>query len=137
MNRDIALRDNDRGWQVGPHLGAPVGPAAQHGPPIIDFARLLRILHEWRWLILAAAALGLIVAVLITLLTTPEYRARVTLEVNPPRVEIMADSKQDSASETTAWDFIATQVGLLKSFSLAQRVVEDLNLANNPTFANQ
>lgn len=137
MNRDIALRDNDRGWQVGPHLGAPVGPAAHHGPPIIDFARLLRILHEWRWLILAAAALGLIAAVLITLLTTPEYRARVTLEVNPPRVEIMADAKQESATETSAWDFIATQVGLLKSSSLAQRVVEDLNLANNPTFANQ
>ena len=137
MNRDIAVRDNDRGWQVGPHLGAPVGPAAQHGPPIIDFARLLRILHEWRWLILAASALGLIAAVLITLLTTPEYRAKVTLEVNPPRVEIMADSKQESPTETTAWDFIATQVGLLKSSSLAQRVVEDLNLANNPTFANQ
>ncbi len=95
MNRDIALRDNDRGWQVGPHLGASGATHAQHGPPIIDFARLLRIVHEWRWLILSASALGLIAAVLITLLTTPEYRALVTLEVNPPRVEIMAESKQE------------------------------------------
>ena len=136
MNRDIALRDNDRGWQVGPHLGAPTGPAVQNGPPVIDFARLLRILHEWRWLILAAAALGLIAAVLITLLTTPQYRARVTLEVNPPRVEIMANTNQETAADGSAWDFIATQVGLLKSSSLAQRVVEDLNLANNTAFAN-
>jgi len=90
LNRDIALRD-DRGWQVGPHLGAPGVAAPQPQASTIDFARFLRILHEWRWLILAATALGLILAVLATLLTTPLYRARVSLEVNPPRVEIMDD----------------------------------------------
>ncbi|HEU0285308.1 MAG TPA: GumC family protein, partial [Sphingomicrobium sp.] len=136
MNRDIALRD-DRGWQVGPHTGQP----AVAGPPshasAIDFARFLRVLHEWRWLILAATALGLILAVLVTLLTTPLYRARVSLEVNPPRVEIMADQSKDMVSDASPWDFVATQVGLLKSTSVAQRVVEDLNLANNPSFANQ
>lgn len=137
MNRDIALRDSDRGWQVGPHLGTPpLAAASPHAPGLIDFARFLRILHEWRWLIVAAAGLGLILAVLATLLTTPQYRARVTLEVNPPRVEIMNDQNKDAATEGSTWDFIATQVGLLKSTSLAQRVVEDLNLANNPSFAN-
>ncbi|HEX6409542.1 MAG TPA: polysaccharide biosynthesis tyrosine autokinase [Sphingomicrobium sp.] len=136
MNRDIALRD-DRGWQVGPHTGQPAvgGPPAQASA--IDFARFLRVLHEWRWLILAATALGLILAVLVTLLTTPLYRARVSLEVNPPRVEIMADQSKDMVSDASPWDFVATQVGLLKSTSVAQRVVEDLNLANNPSFANQ
>ena len=116
MNRDIALRD-DRGWQVGPHLGAPGVAAPQPQASTIDFARFLRILHEWRWLILAATALGLILAVLATLLTTPLYRARVSLEVNPPRVEIMADRSKDAVSDATPWDFVATQVGLLKSTS--------------------
>ena len=111
------------------------GPPAQASA--IDFARFLRVLHEWRWLILAATALGLILAVLVTLLTTPLYRARVSLEVNPPRVEIMADQSKDMVSDASPWDFVATQVGLLKSTSVAQRVVEDLNLANNPSFANQ
>ena len=138
MNRDVALRDNERGWQVGPHLGS--GPLPANGPhaaPTIDFARLLHILHEWRWLILSAAALGLILAVVATLLTTPLYRARVKLEVNPPRVEIMTDENKDAVSDSSSsWDFVATQVGLLKSSSLAQRVAEDLNLANNPAFAN-
>ena len=114
MNRDIALRD-DRGWQVGPHLGHAPAAAPQPQAGTIDFARLLRILHEWRWLILAATALGLILAVLVTLLTTPLYRARVTLEVNPPRVEIMAEQSKGVVSDTNAWDFVATQVGLLKS----------------------
>ena len=138
MNKDIVLRDGDHGWQVGPHLGSfglslPAQPAA----PVIDFARILRILNEWKWLILAAAALGLILAVLATLLTTPLYRAKVTLEVNPPRVEIMTDQSKDVGSEVSSWDFIATQVGLLKSTTLAQRVAEDLNLARNPAFADQ
>lgn len=137
MNRDIALRDNDRGWQVGPHLGTPaLAAASPHAPGLIDFARLLRILHEWRWLILSAAGIGLIFGVLATLLTSPQYRANVTLEVNPPQVEIMTDQIKSSASEGSSWDFIATQVGLLKSSSLAQRVAEDLNLANNPSFAD-
>ena len=135
MNRDLALRDGDRGWQVGPHLGTPA-VAQGHHAPVIDFARIIRIINEWRWLILAATALGLILAVLATLLTTPLYRARVMLEVNPPRVEIMADKGQEGSSDVSSWDFIATQVGLLKSTSLAQRVVEDLNLGNNPAFAD-
>lgn len=134
MNRDITLRDSDRGWPVGPHLGSPA-LAATSPQPAIDMARILRILHEWRWLILTAAAIGLILAVLTTLFTDPLYRARVTLEVNPPRVEIMAEQSQEVA-DGSSWDFIATQVGLLKSTSLAQRVAEDLNLANNPAFAD-
>ena len=71
------------------------------------------------------------------MLTTPLYRARVSLEVNPPRVEVMAEQSKGVVSDTNAWDFVATQVGLLKSTSVAQRVVEDLNLANNPAFADQ
>jgi polysaccharide biosynthesis transport protein len=136
LNRDIALRD-DRGWQVGPHLGAPAAAPPQPQTGTIDFARFLRILHDWRWLILAATAVGLILAVLATLLTTPLYRARVSLEVNPPRVEIMTEQSKDVVSDANPWDFVATQIGLLKSTSVAQRVVEDLNLANNAAFADQ
>lgn len=137
MNRDIALRDGDRGWQVGPHLGAPLPSTDQAPQPAIDLARLLRILHHWRWLILCATLLGLLLAVLATLLTTPLYRADVTLEVSPPRVEIMDEKNEDRSSQVTNWDFIATQVGLLRSDSLARRVAEDLNLAGSPKFADQ
>ena len=135
MNRDIALRD-DRGWEVGPHLaGSPFAASADQPGATLDFARLLRILKEWRWLIVGAAALGLALAILATLLTTPLYRSTVTMEVNPPRVEIMED-KQAVSSGVNSWEFVATQIGLLRSRSLAERVAEDLNLANNPEFAN-
>jgi capsular exopolysaccharide synthesis family protein len=64
------------------------------------------------------------------MLTTPMYRAWVTLEVNPPTVEIMDENSGDRSVSTGLWDFIATQVGLLSSRSLAERVAQDLNLAS-------
>ncbi len=137
MNKDLVVHGGGPGWQVGPHLGSFGLTPTQPPPPAIDFARILRVLSEWKWLILAAAGIGVILAVLATLLTTPQYRAKVTLEVNPPQVEIMTDQTKNAAAEGSSWDFIATQVGLLRSTTLAQRVAEDLNLSANPLFADQ
>ncbi len=136
MNRDLALRDGDDPWEVGPHLGTAALPAAAERQPPVDLSRILRVLLEWRWLIIGAAALGLALAVVATLLTTPLYRARVTMEVNPPNVEIMDEQSQQAGMSVNAHDFIATQLGLLRSRTLAERVAGDLNLANNPAFAD-
>jgi capsular exopolysaccharide synthesis family protein len=86
-------------------------------------------------LLAGAAVLGLVLAVLVTLMTTPLYRADVTLEVNAPSVEILDEKQRDRADSTNMWDLVATQAGLLSSRSLAERVAQDLNLAANPEFA--
>lgn len=135
MNRDLALKDSGGPWEVGPHLGAPLADAARHQHHTLDAARILRILREWRWLIVGAAVLGLALGILATLLTTPEYRVTVTLEVNPPTVEIMDGDREQMSGGVNNWDFVQTQIGLLRSRTLAQRVAEDLNLANDPAFA--
>jgi succinoglycan biosynthesis transport protein ExoP len=135
LNRDLALRDGGS-WEVGPHLPGEV-PALGQPASTFDFPRLVRILSEWRWLILGAVVLGLALAVLLTLLTTPEYRATVTLEVNPPTVEIIDEDSQQVAPGMNSWDYVESQAGLLRSRSLAERVAQDLNLAANPQFADQ
>ena len=113
-------------------------PAKTPEGAALDFAALLRIIANWRWLILGAVALGLVGAVIVTLLTTPLYRSRVTLEVNPPTVEIMDEqSRERSSSSVSSWDFVATQVGLLSSRSIAERAAQDLNLANNKSFVGE
>jgi capsular exopolysaccharide synthesis family protein len=114
-NRSLAPYENDSGDSVGTQF---------------NIATLLRIVREWRWVILGATALGVAAAIVITMLTTPMYRAWVTLEVNPPTVEIMDENSGDRSVSTGLWDFIATQVGLLSSRSLAERVAQDLNLAS-------
>lgn len=135
MNRDLALAD-DAAWPVDPYR-TPGAVASNEGgsTQILDLPTLLRIALEWRWLIAAAVAVGLAAAVVSTLLTTPRYRAWVILQVNPPTVAILDTEHSDSNNtKFSSEDFVATQVGLLSSRSLAERVAQDLNLASNPAF---
>jgi capsular exopolysaccharide synthesis family protein len=137
MNRDVALTNPDSGWHVQPYDRESVD--LHRFGPALDMPTILRIFREWRWLILAAVAIGLALAVVYTLATTPMYRASVVLQVNPPAVEILDDrtGNRTTADQQTPYDFVATQVGLLSSRSLAERVAQDLNLANNPAFVSQ
>ncbi|MEJ7775841.1 MAG: polysaccharide biosynthesis tyrosine autokinase [Sphingomicrobium sp.] len=131
------MTGRDGSWP-DPYASGGAEPAGdRHGYfRTLDFAALLRLAKAWRWLILGAVAFGLAVAIVYTLLTTPLYRAWVTLEVNPPVVEVM-DEESERVSSPNSWQFIATQVALLRSRSLAERVVQDLNLASNPNFVEQ
>ncbi|HYC95262.1 MAG TPA: Wzz/FepE/Etk N-terminal domain-containing protein, partial [Sphingomicrobium sp.] len=137
MNNNLAVPDGGS-WLVDrydPSRGVrPAGGEQREGAGL-DLAALLRIVSHWRWLILGAVGLGLVAAIIITLLTTPTYRAWVTLEVNPPVVEIMDEQQRDrSSTGTNSWDYVATQVGLLSSRSIAERAAQDLNLANNQDY---
>ena len=138
MNNNIAVAD-EGSWVVdrfAPDAARNQGTRDAPGVGGLDFAALVRIVTHWRWLILGAIAIGLLGAIVVTMMTTPLYRSWVTLEVNPPVVEIMDEKTRDS-SGTTAWDFVATQVGLLSSRSIAERAAQDLNLANNREFVGE
>jgi capsular exopolysaccharide synthesis family protein len=74
----------------------------------------------------------------VSLLTTPVYRAWVTLEANPPTVAVSEEQSQErQASTGYLWDFVATQADLLSSTTVAQRTAQELNLGNNPDFVPQ
>jgi capsular exopolysaccharide synthesis family protein len=137
----LAIRPGDAGALAHPSREQrTLSPDLEYGGQqshAFDLAMILRILREWRWLIVGAVALGLAAAVIVTLLTQPLYRTWVTLEVNPPSVEILDEKARDVAAGTSTWDLIATQVGLLKSRSLAERVAQDLNLAANKEFVGE
>lgn len=140
MGNDVALNP-DR-----PGVPAPFGPmrgnalqwdASAGAPGALDLATILKALREHAKLIAAAAVAGLIVAVLVTLLTTPMYRANVILEVNAPRVEILNEDERRNVESAPSYEMVATQIGLLSSRSLAERVAQDLNLASNPQVVAQ
>ena len=108
---------------------------AADGGSVFDVLTMLRILRQWRWVVLGAAVAGLLAGLLFTLLAKPMYRAGVTLQVDPPSVEILNEKQRDTSQSSGGWDFVITQVGLLSSSSLADRVAQDLNLAANPKVA--
>src|SRR3954466_2982663 len=112
MNNSLAVPGEGQ-WPVatyGPPGPAPAGQRTYSAGSILDFPTLVRILHHWRWLVLGATVAGLAAAILLTLLTTPVYRAWVTLEANPPTVSVSTDQSRDrEASTSDSYDFVATQ----------------------------
>jgi polysaccharide biosynthesis transport protein len=141
VNTNIAVR-NEGQWPIAPYPpdGAALGPGQRSysAATRLDFPAFVRILHHWRWLVLGAVAVGLVAAILLTLLTKPVYRATATLEANPPSVAVSDEqSRQQDMQATNAYDFVATQVGLLGSEAVAERTAQELNLANNPDVVAQ
>jgi succinoglycan biosynthesis transport protein ExoP len=105
----------------------------------LSLGLLWGIAIEWRWLILAAIGTGIAAAVLVTLLTPLKYRSTASIELNPPQVEVMTGDDGKSGRSATSGDvsFVGTQLGLLGSRALAERVAQDLNLASNPSIVGQ
>lgn len=134
MNTSLAV-PNEGAWPVGPYTAGAEqlgrGQRNYSASTILDFPALMRIVHHWRWLVLGAVALGLAGAILATLLTRPVYRAWVTLEANPPTFQVTENQDQQIVSGGDSYNFVATQVGLLQSRSVAERAAQELNLPNN------
>ncbi|MEA3009031.1 MAG: polysaccharide biosynthesis transport protein [Sphingomonadales bacterium] len=103
-----------------------------------DINEIWRIVAKWWWLITGIAVACLLAAIVISLMITPLYRAQATIEVNPEGVQVVG--KEIGEVQPTAGNdraFLNTQVGLLKSRSLAERVARSTNLANNEAIFDQ
>ncbi|MET1110980.1 MAG: exopolysaccharide transport family protein, partial [Allosphingosinicella sp.] len=103
-----------------------------------DINEIWRIIAKWWWLITAIAVACLLAAIVISLMITPLYRAQATIEVNPQGVQVVGkevgEVQPDQSNDRA---FLNTQVGLLKSRSLAERVARSTNLANNEALFDQ
>jgi polysaccharide biosynthesis transport protein len=142
VNNSISVPDSGA-WPLQPYTPGTQpelrpGQRVYSAANILDFQSFIRIVQHWRWLILGAVAAGLAAAIIWSLLTTPVYRAWVTLEANPPTVSVSEEqTREREASIGNSYDFVATQVGLLSSKSVAQRTAQELNLANEQAFVVQ
>ena len=106
---------------------APAQPQAQW----ISLATIRGILFRQRWLLSGVIIAALIVGLIITLLSTPIYRATAKVSVEPYGAFILEgqDVEQGIASNQVG-DFLATKVELIKSRSLAEVVAQERNLAD-------
>ena len=116
--------------------GAPLGhELADHSMTDFDFTRYLRIALKHRWLILGAFLAALVVGVAVTLLSTRIYTASATLQIDRQATQVLEDADVAPAESMIAGEeFFQTQYGLLRSRSLAERVVDSLGLANSDAF---
>lgn len=99
-----------------------------------DFYKYIRILTKYRWLICGTLVTSLFVAVAITFLMTPVFRATASLQIDRESMNIVkVDGLQPEDSQGGP-EFYQTQYELLASRSLAERVVSTLGLVNDNIF---
>lgn len=130
--------------QTIPTAGHGPAPAPGHAPFQVggfELGDILRVLSERRRIIIGAAVLGLIFGIVATMLKTPLYRATATLEMNSEATQVIAGAGAAKGATVQPrggnQELLGTQVGLLRSETLARRVVQDLNLASDPAFGGE
>lgn len=99
-------------------------------------SEIWRVISKWWWLIAASVVACLLASVVISLLSTPQYRATTTVEVNREGIQPVQMGQVD-AMQIGDREFLTTQAGLLRSRSLAERVARSLNIAGNSDFMDQ
>lgn len=96
----------------------------------IDLLAYWHILLKRRWMLLSILAGVVALSLLLTLLTTPIYRATVLLELQKEGTQVVQVGGVQPGDLGGGWDpeFLQTQYKLIQSRSLAERVANELNL---------
>jgi polysaccharide biosynthesis transport protein len=112
----------------GIDVGYPMAPTAEVAEDIVDFGEVLRVLRKRKRLVAAFMISGLTISFLCYLLITPIYKATIRLQVDP---ESKIVEKGDiGTGESQSMDNMQTELELLQSRNLAERVASLTNLSS-------
>ena len=122
--RDANLAD---GYRNSPYGSDGLGTGEN---PAFDLAVYWGLVLKHRFLIIGSMIVALAIGLTITLLMTPIYSATTTLQIDREAARVL-NSEDEAPRESLMQgeEFFQTQYGLLRSRSLAERVVESLGLA--------
>jgi capsular exopolysaccharide synthesis family protein len=126
----VELHDSELYGYGGEQGGVAIGPLLRH---------LLAVLHRNIWLALAILATFLVLAAALTMMVTPKYTAESNIEI-ATRSDAVLGEKLDPNSQQISDQyqdedrFLNTQISILTSRSLAERVAQKLNLFSDPRF---
>ena len=91
----------------------------------------LDVIFRRRWLIVSFLMLTFISTLILTLASPKIYKASSSIEVSPQDQKV-TKFEEVVASDVQVQEFYQTQVDLLQNSELARRVIENLELAENP-----
>ncbi|ANU06906.1 GumC family protein [Paraurantiacibacter namhicola] len=98
---------------------------------------LLSLLKRNIWLILTIIGATMLLALVLTMLQTPQYTARATVEINERADEVLGEELDSDGNNSVEWEvdrYLNTQLEILRSRALAERVADRLDLASDPAF---
>jgi len=100
----------------------------------LQLAAIWGAILKHRWVIIGSVVGCLLLGVAATLLARPMYTAQTTIQIDREATKVLDVEGLVPAESLSGNEFLDTQIGLLKSETLARRVVQSLNLASDPTF---
>ncbi len=109
-----------------------IGQELQPEEEGLDLRALWQVIVKRRWTIIAVMLVVVAAAVTATLLATPIYRATLTLQIDAEEIKVVKIDTPTAADAGSGQEYLQTQYALLKSRSLAQRVVEQMGLNAPP-----
>jgi capsular exopolysaccharide synthesis family protein len=99
----------------------------------IDLRQLLHTLQRHKWGIIVLPILVMMLTYLTLLSVTPIYRAVATMLIEPSTANVVSIEEVYGLGGSNR-EYLQTQFELLKSRSLAEEVVRELNLVEHPEF---
>ena len=102
---------------------------------VIDLREYWNVLVRRKSTVMIVLAVSLVVALLITFLSTPIFRASTLLQIEREEGKVLEYQSVTAEESVNAKDFYQTQYELLQSDSLAARVIDQLGLRTMGTFA--
>lgn len=126
------IASNLRGNASTPGQATPgIGLKSERIPAIRQY---LRIAMRWRYVILGVTGLCILLGLVATLLITPKYTAKTTIEVSRESNKVTDLQGVEREASVADQEFYQTQYGLLQARSLSERVAAQLRLVDDPKF---
>ncbi|WP_369981747.1 GumC family protein [Xanthomonas bundabergensis] len=122
--------------------GIPMSTSSMHtrtssaplSPADISLLDYWNALYRQRWLIVGITAAVVLLALLVTLLMTPKYRATSVLQIERESLNVTNVANLMPVESPQDRDFYQTQYELLGSRSLARAVIREARLTQDPAF---
>ena len=134
VNDDIDSKDEGLPVKVGANL-----MSAKSQNPLYEFQETekiqlrdqLDVIMRRKWLIMTVLALTFLSTLVFTLASTKIYEATAVIEVNQATQQV-TKFEEVLASKVQAREFYETQVELISSRAMINRVIDKLDLTNHP-----
>jgi polysaccharide biosynthesis transport protein len=111
-------------------------PGVGNAAKSFDIGEYIRTILKWKSFVAAAIILSVLAAMLYSYMQTPLYSATSQM-ILQDSTQIVPKAGGAQPIVVNNGQFLATQLGLIKSDAQAKRVVTRARLAQNPSYANQ
>ncbi len=100
---------------------------------VIDIRQYFNVLLNYKWRILLSPVMVTAITLLFVLSMRSEYTVRATILIEKTQAQAVS-IEEVYGLDTKSQEYYPTQIEILKSDTIAQEVIERLDLASDPEF---